>query len=270
MKKNDKNVISNTEIIDDDKIKYDFIQNLIALTKAMKIKSFQILKNDEKILIDFQNIKDFIDILYDVKILLAKKNMKLFDNESIKNYIIHNCTEEDPTIYDNKVLVNGKIVYFNIMNHAKIQFVKRYIMFLHEYKNEVKLFKNKDINSLIIKLASFIKYNNYPKISRSKELDEIIIDLISNSTNLNENNMGRHRDIRKFKARDQIHNQTSRFFIHPFLFILDNVEKKLVTTELYSSSFNVKIINDKVKHLSNDDFMKILSQVKNEEAKFFN
>lgn len=253
-------------ILDSEQIKIEFINILIKLTKDIKINSFQI-ENDEggKEIIDYKNIKEYFGILEKRKLFLSKKYIKLFEKEEIKDYIIHNCHEDDITKYKHKIIMNNdNIYYFNIMNHAKIQFVKRYILFMNEYYNEVKIFKNKDINKVIIKLGGRIKYNDYLSIIESKELEDIMIDFIKESLPLNENRMGRHRDKRKFKSRDEIYNQTSRFLSHPFLFIFDNVEKKLVTTELYSSSFNTKILNDKIKHLNNSEFDKIVISVKKE------
>lgn len=250
-------------------IKRDFLKYLIEYTNNLKIKSFQIQEEDKITLVDFKNIKEYsIDSLMDKKILLANKYSKIFLKDNIKNkkeiidYIASYCHEEDLTKYNYKIKSNDKYFYFNISNHAKYQFLKRYILFLNEYGDEVKYFKDFKIRNKIFHYIEKLKIKS-EEVMTDKELDLIIVELMTGSKHLNSSNMGRKRDIKMFNNRDKQYNPTTRFNSHPFLFILDNDNKIIATVELYSSSFPIKHINDKIKNITDKQFFNIFDKLKN-------
>lgn len=245
-----------------------FLGNLKDLTKSMKIKTFHLVDGDTNILVDYKNIDEYsIDSLKEYKILLANKYSKVFlksnidSKEQIVEYIAKNCNEFNLTKHKFKIKSNDKFFYFDISDHAKFQFLKRYILFLNEYGDEVKIFKDVEKRNLIFNYIEQLK-NKKTEVLNSIAFEELIIELMEDSKHLNNSNMGRKRDIKMFNRRDQKHNSTTRFHSHPFLFILDNNENLLITVELYSASFPVRFLNDKIKKLTDRAFYNIFHKVK--------
>lgn len=250
--------------MEEKKVKELFIEKLIDFVSRVKINSFKIIEeNEEDVIVDIRNIKHYTkDILLDKNIIVSTKVIKIFNKENIENkkeiidYINRECSNEDKSKYKyNTTIANGKQFFFNISNHARLQFVKRYFLFKREFGSCVKLFQDVELLKVINSTIQDIKKTG--NIKDIEKIDQIILSLISKSSHLNDKNMGRSSDVVKFKNRDKKHPPSTRFHIHPFLFILDSDSGIITTTELYSSSFQLKFINDTVKNLKNSELKTI-------------
>jgi hypothetical protein len=236
-----------------EELKKEFYNFLIEGIKKGKINNFIIfekenLKNEYnentegKLFVDYQNISNFnlIKLLNAPKILISKKNAKLIKKLSPKKELIdfmeEHCFEKSlKTDYETK-LSNGLNYKYNITRHSQIQFIKRMLLFYLKYTEETNKEYDKNLNLFIQEYDKNKNNKNY--FDEPNIIKKLISKYIDSGNNFNKQKvLYRKRDIKHFEEREKKHSSTTRIIFHPFVFVF--TENVLVTSELYSSSFDV-------------------------------
>lgn len=217
-------------------IKDVIIEDIVTLTKQIKIKSFSF--ND--IVIDFQNIHEYEDKLYDKDSVIKVSNKYI----PLLKYKF-NDLKEFMTSDHNFHMINNKEKHlsFNITNHASIQLLRR-MLYIYiksdkfEWSSTMKTFFIEHLDDIIALLK---ESKNIKDFSTNEFLSSTIELLLYNATVFNPDNVGRDRDRLAFARRDKKNQGTIRYFNHPFMFIVQ--EGILKTVELYSSSEDCRHFN---------------------------
>ena len=214
-------------------MKEQITKTIIELTKACKIKSFTY--NGE--------VRDFINCTknmiepYDIKVsnkyipLLAKQ----YELEDLKPFTTQNNNFH--------VIKGDKFITFEVSHHSALQFLKRFV-YIYLYTQTKfalsagmeKLFAN-NIDEAITMLID----ETFHDIGSNQFIHYLIAEFIKGSKNFDVENVGRRRDTLAFNHRNEQYDKTTRYFNHPFLFVIDN--NTLKTVELYSASLDCRDLN---------------------------
>lgn len=214
-------------------VKREFIQYLLELIDSHRIKSF---RSNDNIIDNSINIESIINTEIRVSNSIVPILCEKFDISFVGKFLNE---KYDITVINDK----GKFIGIQVTNHSILQLIKRVILI---YLEESRFEFNNEIHSVIAN-----NFNNYIDIMIStnwKEEDllkpqvkELIEVLLKHSKYFDVSTATRKRDLLAFSKRDSTHNKCSRYFSHPFLFIVeDNVLK---TVELYSDSFDCRHLN---------------------------
>ena len=209
--------------------KIEIIKEIVKLTKNAKIKSFQA----DGVVYNFQNIQDY-KFYEDKQIKISNKYIPLLCVDFELDYVLFSL--ELPRKDINIITNDLKFLSLDVTIHALRRFIKR---FIYIYLDEQSKFEfNKSIKAIFLKhfneiLKLYLETPLY-EIKEDYHTIEVMKDILKMCKPFNPLvNSGRHRDIWNFKVRMHEHKNTQMYFMHPFLFIVEN--GNIITVELYSA-----------------------------------
>ena len=215
--------------------KLEIIKEVINLTYSGKIKSFHI----DETLVDLRGVKSLVpEELLDKKLMISNKYIPLLcENFEIQTVVQHLCNDaKDVTVLTSE----GKFLNLSVTNHSNQQLLKRfiYIYLVNADKFEFGIRMNEIFTKYFDYCITLILNNEIKSIKKDDtQLINLTKELLRMSRAFTSKNTGRHKDQWNLNVRESIHDVTTRYFVHPFLFIVEDGHLK--TVELYSSSVDM-------------------------------
>lgn len=214
-----------------------FIEEIIKCTKDLRIKSFH-ADNEVQ---DFQNIQK-ADYYLDKKIQISNKYIPILCETFELDFVLNNVVNKNK---DFQLITNDlKFLSLNITYHAIKRFIKRYLyIYLNEQNNfEFSIEMQKIMNKNFDYILSLYLDTNLSEINKDVTIIKMVGSILKNVKVFNpDKNSGRYRDIWNFKMRINENKNTQMYFVHPFLFIVE--DSAIKTIELYSSSYSMRNAN---------------------------
>ncbi len=222
-------------------VREKIVDTIIKHTQNMNIKSFSY----ENEVIDFMSLrKTKIDFKKNIKI--SNKYIALlcqdYEMNDLKDFMNHNN--------DFNIITNtNKYVTFQTTSHANIAFLKRLVyIYMHrdikfEFSNAVCDLISTNINECID-----ILINQDWRDVNNDFISGLMSHFLISSRVFTFKEVCRKRDLLAFEHRNKLYENTTRYFNHPIMFVVENGILK--TVELYSSTQDMRHLN---KFTSNDE-----------------
>lgn len=221
-----------------DILKFEIIKELLFQTRNGSIKSFHA---DDKVY-DITNTRTLQpEDLINCKLLLSNKFIPLMcDNFDLKEVTSVLCPEQR----DIQLITEDlRFMNLNVTFHAVHQLLKRFVYIYMNNQNKFEF--GIQMNQLYTKYFDYcinlILTNDLDLIKKDETVIKLISLLLRLSKPFSKSNAGRHKDVWNFELRERIHENDQKYFIHPFLFIVEDGFIK--TVELYSSSLSMHNAN---------------------------
>ena len=218
------------------------VEFLISLVKRGEISSISV--NDKIIDITNYNTIPIIELIQS-KIRVSKKYIhKLVTDEFTLDKVVESFLEEPPHCY--LLTENNKFRSFNVTHHSAKALLYRfiYVYLIDDLKFELgklELIYSKYLNTM----CDILENEDLDKLGNNKVIHSLIKELMVKSSLHTIKNSGRIRDIKAFNRRNNQYDNSNRYFVHPYLFIIE--DDILKTVELYSSSFDFRHYNKETK-----------------------